>query len=152
GLYLALLVKKHAPKSDITVFERNKAGVTWGWGIVFSDETLENFQQADAETYKAISASFARWESIDIHFRGKQIRSSGHHFYGIRRTQMLRILQDRCAQLGVQLQFEKEISDPSAFSASDLIVAADGVNSAIRTKFASFFQPEIVTGKNKYIW
>src|SRR5437762_7479969 len=95
GLYFALLAKKADPSARITIWEKNAPDVTWGWGVVFSDETLENFEQADRPTYEAITSSFARWEAIDIHFRGKMIRSRGHHFYGIRRVLMLQILQQR---------------------------------------------------------
>ncbi len=152
GLYFGILMKKANPACDITIFERNPADVTWGWGVVFSDETLAGFQEADPESYASITSTFARWEAIDIHFRGQIIRSGGHAFYGIRRVQFLKILQDRCRQLGATLRFGDEVEDLSRFSDADLIIAADGINSRIRSLYADHFQPDILEGKSKYIW
>src|SRR3990172_12080950 len=104
GLYFAIQAKKLDPASNVTIWERNAPGVTWGWGVVFSDETLDNFEEADAKTYEAITWTFARWENIDIHFRDRIIRSGGHRFYGIRRMRLLEILQKRCEKLGVRQQ------------------------------------------------
>jgi anthraniloyl-CoA monooxygenase len=150
GLYFGILARKALPGSEITVIEKNAPDVTWGWGVVFSDETLENFQEADYETHRDITATFARWDDIDIHYKGRVIRSGGHRFCGIRRTRLLRILQNRCRELGVQLKFQQEVDriDPAA----DLVVAADGINSGIRDRFADFFKPDILIGKNRYIW
>ena len=92
GLYFSLLLKKANPSADITVMERNPSNVTWGWGVVFSDETLEHFREADRESHDAIAASFSRWDDIDIHFRGRVIRSGGHAFCGLRRMRLLEIL------------------------------------------------------------
>ena len=152
GLYFGILMKKANPGCDITIFEKNPADVTWGWGVVFSDETLAGFQDADPESYASITNAFVRWEAIDIHFRGRVIRSGGHAFYGIRRVQFLRILQERCRQLNVKLRFGEEVEDLSGFSDTDLIVAADGINSCIRSLYADHFQPDIQEGKSKYIW
>ena len=152
GLYFGILMKKTDPAADITVIERNPAGVTWGWGVVFSDETLENFQQADETTYERITRTFARWESIDVIFGGRTIRSGGHAFYGIRRMRLLEILLDRCRELGVQLQFDTEAAELSVFSDSDLIVAADGVNSRIRSDRAELFKPDVEVGRSPYTW
>jgi anthraniloyl-CoA monooxygenase len=152
GLYFAILMKKLQPSSDITILEKNPDGVTWGWGVVFSDETLEGFQEADAPTYKAITNSFARWDSIDVHFKNRVIRSGGHAFYGIRRVKLLSILEDRCRELGISLKFEYEVKDSSQYSDADLFVGADGVNSKIREMYADVFKPDIEIGKNRYIW
>lgn len=152
GLYFALLLKKAKPETDITVIERNAAGVTWGWGVVFSDETLGNFEDADRKTYEQITGTFARWQHIDIHFRGRLIRSGGHAFCGIRRMQLMKILQNRCRELGVHLIFELDVEDVAAYRNADLLVAADGINSKVRTTYADLFQPDIQEGKSKYIW
>lgn len=152
GLYFALLYKKQHPNTDVAVHERNPEGVTWGWGVVFSDETLVRFLDADLPSYEAISSTFARWTSIDVHFRGQVIRSGGHAFCGIRRVQLLQILQDRCREVGVNLRFNQDVHSPSDLPNADLIVAADGINSMIRTIFSDFFQPDVVPGKNRYIW
>jgi len=150
GLYFALLMKKDHPGWSLRVTERNPCGVTWGWGVVFSDETLENFRDADRETWEAITRTFARWEAIDVHFGGRVIRSGGHAFCGIPRVRLLEILQTRCRALGVELVFEKEAAGDAA--AADLIVGADGVNSGVRARHAEHFRPEIATGRSPYIW
>ena len=152
GLYFAVLYKKTHPAADITVLEKNPEGVTWGWGVVFSDETLDRFQQADPETYDEIAATFARWTSIDVHFHGRTLRSGGHAFCGIRRVRLLQILQERCRKLNVRLSFGADIQSAEAFADSDLIVAADGINSRIRSAYADFFKPDILEGSNRYIW
>lgn len=152
GLYFGLLTKKARPSWEITILERNAPGVTWGWGVVFSDETLENFQDADLLTYESITNTFARWQDIDIHFRDKVIRSGGHRFCGIRRMRLLEILQQRCEELGVRQKFHTEVDGLLSFPGADLIVVADGVNSKIRTVYSDFFQPKVVLGRNKYVW
>jgi anthraniloyl-CoA monooxygenase len=152
GLFFSILMKKIRPGADIEVLERNAPDVTWGWGVVFSDDTLENFQQADWSTYQRISSTLAKWESIDVHFRGRKIRCQGHRFFGIRRMRMLQILQERCHNLGVKLRFGVEVDSLQGYLNSDLVVAADGINSRVRAEFADYFQPDIAVGKNKYIW
>src|SRR5437870_11565474 len=121
GLYFGILMKKAAPSCDITIFEKNPPDVTWGWGVVFSDETIGGFQEADPESYEQITKNFARWDSIDIHFRGEVIRSGGHVFCGIRRMKLLQILQKRCADLNVRLEFGREMNDLAVLEDSDLI-------------------------------
>lgn len=152
GLYFALLAKKAQPGADIMVVERNRPDDTYGWGVVFSDQTLEHLAAADAPTYEAIVSSFHHWDDIDIHFKGRTITSSGHGFCGIPRKRLLRILQERCAELGVELVFSTEVSDERAYADADLIVASDGVNSKLRRKYAEYFQPEIEQRLCKYIW
>src|SRR5437588_1204636 len=143
GLYAALLVKRVDPKRIVRVVERNRASDTFGWGVVFSDQTLGNLAEADSTTAAQIIGAFNRWDDIDVHFKGRTVTSGGHGFCGIGRKRLLNILQRRCEQLGVSLRFETEITDETAIDDCDLIVASDGVNSAIRSRHEVVFQPEI---------
>jgi len=152
GLYFALLMKKQDPAHDITVVERNRPYDTFGWGVVFSDATMENMRACDAPTADAIEQSFSHWDDIELHFRGQVQRSGGHGFVGIGRKRLLNILQARCEELGVKLVFEHEVEDDAEFPEADLIIASDGIHSRIRQKYAEVFQPEIVTRPNRYIW
>ncbi len=152
GLYFALLMKKQNPAHDITVYERNRADDTFGWGVVFSDRTLENFADADPESKAEIIASFAHWEDIDVYFKDRMIRSGGHGFSGIRRQRLLEILQNRAAELGVALAFETEVDTLERFADADLIVACDGLNSKIRSDHAHAFRPQIDVRTNKFVW
>ena len=152
GLYFALLMKKADPAHDVAVVERNRADDTFGFGVVFSDATLEGFGEADRETYEEISKSFAHWDDIDIHYRGEVLSSTGHGFSGMSRQLLLDILQRRCAALGVTLEFEKEVADPDAYRDADLILAADGVNSVVRARHAEHFRPQIDWRPNKFVW
>ncbi len=111
GLYFSLLIKKANPDYDVGVIERNPPDATYGWGVVFSEETLGALRDADRPTYDEIVESFAKWNAIDVHFRGETIRSRGHVFSGISRKTLLGILQRRCRDLGVDLDFERELSD-----------------------------------------
>src|SRR5690349_9244016 len=122
-------MKRADPTNDITVFERNGANDTFGFGVVFSDATLENLAQADPESYREITASFAHWDDIEVHFRGEVLRSTGHGFSGLSRTLLLDILQRRCQALGVKLRFGTDVSDLATVRDADLVLAADGVNS-----------------------
>ena len=121
GLYFALLMKKQNPNHDITVIERNKPGDTFGWGVVFSDKTMDNLKVADRETHDEILQSFSHWDDIEIHYKGRTVRSGGHGFCGIGRKHLLNILQARCAQLGVKLVFETEVLSDTDYDA-DLII------------------------------
>ena len=152
GLYLALLMKRADPRHQITVIERNRPYDTFGWGVVFSDQTLGNLRAADPQTHDEILDAFCHWDDIDVHFKGRTITSGGHGFCGIGRKRLLNILQRRCEQLGVRLLFETEIADETAVDDCDLIVASDGLNSAIRAKHEDVFQPEIERRKCRYIW
>ena len=157
GLYFALLLKKRRPDADVTVLERNAPDDTFGWGVVFSDQTLDNVRAADEPTYQAISDSFARWDDIDIHFKGTTITSGGHGFAGIARRRLLEILQRRAQALGVDLRFRQEIRgladlERLGLAGADLIVAADGINSVIRQELAEQFQPNLDVRKARYIW
>ena len=154
GLYLAILMKKADPAHDITIYERNRPDDTFGWGVVFSDATLGNFQLADPESFADITRSFHHWDDCDVFFKGRKITSGGHGYCGIGRQKLLGILQARAAALGVKQVFEAEVADDAdpRLSDADLIVAADGVNSLVRKKYAERFQPDIDVRKCRYIW
>jgi anthraniloyl-CoA monooxygenase len=157
GLYVSLLMKRADPTHEVTVLERNRADDTFGWGVVFSDQTLENLRLADEPTHRAITENFAHWDDIDIHFRGRTITSSGHGFSGIARRRLLAILQTRAAELGVDLRFQQEVSGPEdllrhGLGGADLVVAADGANSVTRRALASHFQPDVDARTARYIW
>src|SRR5919198_6126363 len=132
GLYFAILMKKADPSHEITVVERNAPDATFGWGVVFSEETLGALRDADPETHLAITDSFARWNAIDVHYNGEVIRSRGHVFSGVSRKRLLEILHRRCRQLDVELSFLHERGDLSELGDVDLAVGADGVNSTVR--------------------
>jgi anthraniloyl-CoA monooxygenase len=151
GLYFAILMKRAQPGHDITVLERNRADDTFGFGVVFSDETLTHFRDAEPETYHQILDNFAYWDEIDTHYRGQVIRSTGHGFCGISRHTLLAILQRRAAALGVKLRFEVEIDPAQEFDA-DLVVAADGANSAMRAHHAAALRPDVNFRPNKFAW
>ena len=152
GLFLGILMKRADPAHRVRVVERNRPHDTFGWGVVFSDETLGNLADADAETYARITRAFAHWDDIDIHYQGEVLRSSGHGFSGMSRVALLDILQTRAVALGVELEFEREVADLDAYRGADLIVAADGANSRIRELDAAQFQPQIDFRPNKFIW
>src|SRR5882672_1964877 len=151
GLYLALLMKKHDPSHEVTVLERNRVGDTFGWGVVFSDQTLSALQRSDAKTATQILDAFNHWDDIEVNFKGRRIRSSGHGFCGIGRRKLLNILQDRCTELGVNLRFETDVADDTQIDA-DLILAADGLNSRIRSKYASSFLPDTDLRQCRFVW
>jgi len=152
GLYFALLMKQLDPANRITVVERNRPYDTFGWGVVFSDATMDNMRQWDRPTADAIEVAFNHWDDIELHFKGRCIRSGGHGFVGIGRKKLLNILQARCEAVGVELVFETEVDDDTAYADADLVIASDGVNSRLRQKYADVFQPDIVTRPNRFIW
>src|SRR6202048_4003781 len=124
GLFFAILMKQANPNAEIVVLERNRARDTFGWGVVFSDQTLGNIAAADPATYERIVASFVHWDDIDVHYRGRTIRAGGQGFAGIARKKLLQILQERAAELGVDLRFEVEANDED-YADADVIVIAD---------------------------
>ena len=152
GLYLALLLRKADPARRVTVLERNGPDDTFGWGVVFSDQTLGNLREADPESYRAIADHFAHWDDIDIHFRGTTITSGGHGFSGIARVKLLQILQERAAALGAGLRFRHDLADDAELAGADLIVAADGVNSRLRAKYAEHFRPDLDVRSARFVW
>src|SRR6476620_11846923 len=152
GLYAAILLKKQRPQAEITVYERNRADDTFGFGVVFSDATLDNFEKYDPPSYRRITQEFAYWDDIAVHFRGTVHRVGGNGFCGCSRRMLLLILQERARELGVTLEFETDIDDESRFSDADLIVLADGINSRFRDKHVDHFQPEVDLRSNKFAW
>jgi anthraniloyl-CoA monooxygenase len=152
GLYSGLLIKKANPTHDITIIERNAADVTYGWGVVFSDRTLASFQRADYKSYEQIANQFVIWDTIDVYFRGERLHCGGHVIAGISRKALLNILQKRCLELGISLQFSCEVNDLAELPDYDLLIAADGINSIVRRIYAQYFKPAVELGKAKYIW
>jgi len=156
GLYAALLLKRRHPDASITVHERNRPDDTFGWGVVLSDQTVDNLRAADPESGAHIARALHHWDDIAIHFAGRTVRSGGHGFSGIGRKALLAILHERCRALGVNLRFEHELpADLDALAASgkpDLIIAADGLNSRIRDRYAASFRPDTDTRRCRYVW
>ena len=155
GLYFALLMKLQNPRNVIRVAERNRPFDTFGWGVVFSDQTLGNLQVADSVTAAQIGDAFNHWDDIDVHFRGRTVRSGGHGFCGIGRKRLLNILQQRCLDLGVELAFEQDVTDDQALAtefAADLVIATDGLNSRIRTRYADTYRPDIDLRECRFVW
>ncbi|WP_144377321.1 bifunctional salicylyl-CoA 5-hydroxylase/oxidoreductase [Mesorhizobium amorphae] len=152
GLYFALLMKKQHPEHQVTVVERNRPYDTFGWGVVFSDATMQSMRKWDPETAATIEDAFNHWDDIELVFKGRKIRTTGHGFVGIGRKKMLNILQDRCIELGVEMVFEREVTGDEEFPDADLIISSDGVNSRIRNKYADVFQPDMVMRPNRFIW
>jgi anthraniloyl-CoA monooxygenase len=152
GLYGGILLRKALPRVKVEIYERNRPDDTFGWGVVFSDQTMSGFRASDPESHDAIIRDFHHWDAIDVHFRGETITSNGHGFCGIGRKRLLNIFQERARSLGVEQHFQAEVDDLTPFADADLIVAADGVNSKIRTRGAEVFQPDIAVGKCKFIW
>lgn len=151
GLYLAALLKRDDPAREVIVHERNPEGITFGFGVVFSDATLSNIAEADPEIYGRITANFAHWDDIDVHCQGQRLRSTGHGFAGQSRQRLLEVLLDVCRARGVEVHHDAEI-DPAQLPAADLIVAADGLNSRIRDHHAAAFEPTIEHGATRFVW
>jgi anthraniloyl-CoA monooxygenase len=153
GLYFAALTRQLGPGHEITVWERNAPDDTFGFGVVFSDETLGGIEHADPGIYREMEREFARWDDIDVHFKGETITSGGHGFAAMSRRRLLAILQQRCADLGVRLHFRTEAPDVTRLAADyDLVIAADGANSAVRSQFADGFRPDTEIRHCKYMW
>src|SRR3954451_22025616 len=152
GLYAAILLKKQRPSAEIAVYERNRADDTFGFGVVFSDATLDNFEKHDLPSYRRITQEFAYWDDIAVHFRGTVHRVGGNGFCGCSRQKLLLILQARARELGVVLNFEADVEDESRFTDADLILVADGINSRFRDKYVDHFAPELDLRANKFAW
>src|SRR5260221_6623942 len=152
GRYAAFLLRKPRPNAEITVYERNRADDTFGFGVVFSDATLDNFEKYDPPSYGRITQEVAYWDDIAVHFRGRVHRVGGNGFCGCSRRKLLLILQERARELGVTLMFEADIDDEARFANADLVVLADGINSRFRDKYIEHFQPEVDLRSNMFAW
>ena len=152
GLYFGICMKLRNPDHEILVVERNKADDTFGWGVVFSDQTMERLQANDTRSADWILDQFAHWDDIEVHYRNHVIRSGGHGFSGLGRQRLLHLLQKRALELGVKLHFEHEIHNLDQFKDADLIVACDGINSWIRDEHSEHFQPDIDVRSNRFVW
>jgi anthraniloyl-CoA monooxygenase len=152
GLYFAILMKQADPAHDVLVVERNRLDDTFGFGVVFSEATQENLQQADPETFDAMARASARWDDIEIHYNGTVISSTGHGFSGLSRRAMLEILADRAADLGVRVEIGTEVTDLTPYLGADLVLAADGANSIVRDRFADAFRPQVDWRPNRFVW
>ena len=148
GLYLSILLKRLDPSHEVVVYERNAPDDTFGFGVVFSDETLGAFEAADPESYAEITRRFARWTEIDVHYQGEVVTSGGHGFAAMGRMELLNLLQRRAAALGVDLRFRTEVDDLEG----DVVVAADGVNSTFRRRYEESFRPTLDVRRAKYVW
>ena len=152
GLYFSILLKKAIPAAQIDIYERNKADDSFGFGVVFSDETLSEFLTRDPKSYELIRSKFAYWDDLDVARDGQIVRITGNGFCGCSRKTLLQLLQQRCAEEGVNLHFEANVDDLSRFKDSDVIVACDGIASGIRTQFAEDFGTKIELKKNRFVW
>ena len=152
GLYFAILMKKADPRHDILVLERNRRDDTFGFGVVFSDATLGQLEDADGESHAAISDSFYHWDDIDIRIKGEVITSTGHGFAGLERKRLLHILTQRALELGVQVEFGTDVISPEVYTDRDLVLGADGVNSLVRQRYAEHFQATVELRPNRFVW
>ncbi|MCK2242013.1 MULTISPECIES: bifunctional salicylyl-CoA 5-hydroxylase/oxidoreductase [unclassified Crossiella] len=153
GLYFAALARQLGPEHEITVWERNAADDTFGFGVVFSDETLGGIEHADPVIHQAMQREFARWDDIDVHYRGEVITSGGHGFAAMSRRRLLQVLHERCAEVGVRVRLSTPAPEVAELAAThDLVVAADGVNSAVRARYAEVFQPSVESRRCRYMW
>lgn len=153
GLYFAILMRRANPAHEINIWERNGPDDTFGWGVVFSGKTLANLREADPESHAEITKDFEAWDNVDVVHRDAKISIHGNSFSGISRLRLLKILQQRCEQLGVDVRFRSERTNIEPLvSDCDLLVGADGVNSTVREKYKACFQPSLSVRPNKYIW
>ncbi|TAJ73514.1 MAG: bifunctional salicylyl-CoA 5-hydroxylase/oxidoreductase [Phenylobacterium sp.] len=157
GLYFAISLKLRRPEHDIVVLERNREGDTFGWGVVFSDQTMENLTRNDPVSASAMRAELAHWDDIDIHVddgrHDSKVTSTGHGFIGIGRKRLLEILQARAVELGIELRYEAEVeADEALLESYDLVIASDGINSKLRERFAEHFDCDIEVRRNKFVW
>ena len=143
GLFFALLNKRQDPGNEVVVYERNKLEDTFGFGVVFSDATEEALAHADPQVTNAMAEQCHRWDDIEVHYRGAVLTSTGHGFSGLSRGRLLAILANRCRDVGVELCFERDVSNPESIRDADLVLAADGANSTVREKYREHFQPKI---------
>ncbi len=152
GLYFAILMKQLDPTHEITISERDGPNDTFGWGIVFSDQTFAYLKESDEESFNEIVAAAEIWDNVDVVVRDDKITIRGNKFSGIGRLAFLNILHRRCQSLGIDLRFHTNITELPSVGADDLLVGADGANSLVRRHYAEWFQPTVDLRKNKYIW
>ncbi len=153
GLYFAISMKLRDASHEVVVHERNRPDDTFGWGVVLSDQTLETLQRNDPVSAGALREALARWDDIDVFFRGRKITSSGHGFAGVGRQRLLSLLQGRARDLGVELRFGSEVAaDDPRLESADLVLAADGLNSRIRAAASQAFGAEVELRSNRYVW
>jgi anthraniloyl-CoA monooxygenase len=152
GLYFATLMKKADPRHEIRVVERNRADDTFGFGVVFSDATMAGIAEADSEAYGEIARHLVHWEDIEVNYRGERMTSTGHGFSGMSRHTLLRVLQEQALAAGVVLDYECEVTSLAPFSAADLIVASDGVNSTTRRLLATGVETAVDLRPNRFVW
>ncbi|MDQ3276375.1 MAG: bifunctional salicylyl-CoA 5-hydroxylase/oxidoreductase [Actinomycetota bacterium] len=153
GLYFSALAKQLGPGHEIAVWERNAADDTFGFGVVFSDETLGGIEHADPTIFAQMQREFARWDDIDVHYRGEVLTSGGHGFAAMSRKRLLELLQQRCHELGVSVHFRTEAPDVDELAGThDLVIASDGLNSAVRRRYAETFAPTLDVRTCKYMW
>ena len=155
GLYFALLMKLQNPAHVVTVVERNRPFDTFGWGVVLSDQTLGNLSAADPVSAQLIGDAFNHWDDVEMFFKGRSVRSGGHGFCGIGRKKLLNILQERCIALGVDLVFEADVQDDQALAKqynADLLIACDGLNSRVRTRYADTYKPDVELRQCRFVW
>ncbi len=152
GLYFAILMKEADPSHEVLVLERNRPDDTFGFGVVFSDATMDELGEAEPTTHREITRRFYHWDDIDIHYRGRVLSSTGHGFAGLSRQTLLEVLQGRCRELGVEMRFEVEVDDLSPYADADLILAADGVNSWVRRECEEHFRPTVDLRPNRFVW
>jgi anthraniloyl-CoA monooxygenase len=153
GMYFAILVKQADATHQITIYERNGPDDTFGWGVVFSGKTLANLRAADEPSHAEITRDFAAWDNVDVVHRDQKVSIHGNSFSGIARLRLLKILQRRCQELGIEIKFRHEVVGINSLKADcDLLVAADGVNSLVRQVFKDQFRPDLSVRPNKYIW
>lgn len=152
GLYLAILLKRADPTHEVTVYERNRPHETYGFGVVFSDATMEGLAAGDPETFARLEDRFHHWDDIDVHYGGRVLSSTGHGFSGLERSALLEVLAERARELDVDLRAEIEVVDPAEHLDADLVVGADGVNSVVREQWRDDFKPAIDWRPNKFVW
>jgi len=152
GLFFSALLKRARPEFEVVVIERNQPGDTFGWGVVFSDQTLDRIAAADPRTHAAIESAFVHWDAVEVNIKGRTFRAGGQGFAGIARKRLIEILTAAAVEAGVDVRFGTEVTGPAAFGNADIVVAADGANSTVRRAHGDLFGTTVDTRKCRYIW